>query len=349
MTFSISCSVFWRRAVAVVVVALAAQAASAQEVERFYAGRKLSVVIGHEVGSGFDLYGRALARHMGRFIPGNPTLVPENMIGVAGFAAANWLYNVAARDGSVIAIFAHTAPFEPLLGKGTGRFDASKFTWIGNMDAVVGLCGVWDHAGVTSFDEVFKKEILVGAGGAGTGGPLTQFPTALRRLLGARIKLIQGYKGSAEIRLALARGELQGICGLPLSTVKTEWKDDYNAGRFKLILQLGRDRSPALPNVPHVYDYTKSDEDRQVFDLIFGLQAIGRPFSAPPEVPAERVRALRTAFMAMTRDPAFRAEAERVQLDVSPSTGAEVQAFVARMYGSPPAVIERAKEALRVD
>src|SRR5262249_4165122 len=278
----------WRRVAAVVVLALAAQSAAAQEVERFYAGRKLSVVIGHEVGSGFDLYGRALARHMGRFIPGNPTLVPENMIGVAGFAAANWLYNVAARDGSVIAIFAHTAPFEPLLGKGTGRFDASKFTWIGNMDAVVGLCGVWDHAGVTSFDEVFKKEILVGAGGAGTGGPLTQFPTALRRLLGAKLKLIQGYKGSAEIRLALARGELQGICGLPLSTVKTEWKDDYNAGRFKLILQLGRDRSPALPNVPHVYDYTKSDEDRQVFDLIFGLQAIGRPFAAPPAGPADR-------------------------------------------------------------
>src|SRR5262249_50564687 len=204
-------------------------------------------------------------------------------------------------------------------------------------------------AGVTSCDEVLKKEVLVGAGGAGTGGPLPQFPTALRRLLGAKLKLIQGYKGSAEIRLALARGELQGICGLPLSTVKTEWRDDYNAGRFKIILQLGRERSPALPDVPHVYDYTKSDEDRQVFDLIFGLQAIGRPFAAPPEVPAERVKALRTAFMAMTKDPAFRAEAERVQLDVSPSTGEEVQAFVARMYGSPKAVIERAKEALRVD
>jgi tripartite-type tricarboxylate transporter receptor subunit TctC len=349
MTFSISCSVAWRRAAAVLVLVLGVQTASAQDVERFYAGRKLSVVIGHEVGSGFDLYGRALARHMGRFIPGNPNLVPENMIGVAGLSAANWLYNVAAKDGSVIAIFAHSAPFEPLLGRGAGRFDASKFTWIGNMDAVVGICGVWDHAGVTSFDDLFKKQILVGAGGAGTSGPLTQFPTALRRLLGAKLKLIQGYKGSAEIRLALARGELQGICGLPLSTVKTEWKDDYNAGRFKIILQLGRDRSPALPNVPHVYDYTKSDEDRQVFDLIFGLQAIGRPFAAPPGVPTERTRALRTAFMAMTKDAAFLDEAQRMQLDVSPSTGEDVQAFVTRMYASPPAVIERAKEALRLD
>ena len=140
----------WKRgAIAALVFGFSVQPATAQEVERFYAGRKVSVVIGHEVGTGFDLYGRVLARHMGRFIPGNPNLVPENMIGVAGFAAANWLYNVAAKDGSVIAHFAHTAPFEPLLGKGTGRFDASKFTWIGNMDAVVGVCGVWDHAGVT--------------------------------------------------------------------------------------------------------------------------------------------------------------------------------------------------------
>ena len=191
-----------RAAVAALVLGLSVQAAPAQDVERFYAGRKLSVVVGHEVGTGFDLYGRALARHMGRFIPGKPNLVPENMIGVAGFAAANWLYNVAAKDGSVIAIFAHTAPFEPLLGKGTGRFDASKFTWIGNMDAVVGVCGVWDHAGIAKFDDLFTKETVFGAGGAGSGGPLTQFPTALRRLLGVKIKLIQGYKGSAEIRLA---------------------------------------------------------------------------------------------------------------------------------------------------
>jgi tripartite-type tricarboxylate transporter receptor subunit TctC len=341
----------WRHCIvlATLALALSTQAASAQDVERFYAGRKLSVVIGHEVGTGFDLYGRALARHLGRFIPGRPNPVPENMVGVAGFAAANWLYNVAAKDGSVIAIFAHTAPFEPLLGKGTGRFDASKFSWVGNMDAVVGVCGVWDHAGITKFDDLFTKETLFGAAGAGSGGPLTQFPTALRRLLGVKIKLIQGYKGSAEIRLAMARGELQGVCGIPVSTLKTEWKDDVNAGRFKIILQLGRDRLPALGDVPHVYDYTKTAQDRQVFDLIFGLQAIGRPFAAPPDVPAERVAALRAGFMAMTKDPTFLAEAGKLELDVSPSSGEEVQAFVTRIYASPKAVVDRAKDALRLD
>jgi len=319
---------------------------AADEVERFYAGRKLSVVIGHEAGTGFDLYGRALARHLGRFIPGNPTLVPENMPGAAGFSSANWLFNAAAKDGSVIAIFAHTAPFEPLIGKGAGRFDASKFAWIGNLDAVVGTCGVGEHAGITAFDELFTKEMLVGAGGAGSAGPLSQFPAALRRLLGAKIKVIQGYRGSAEIRIALARGELHGICGLPLSTLKTEWRDDFAAGRFKILLQLGRERSPELRGIPHVYDYSRTPEDRQVFDLIFGLQAMGRPFAAPPGVPDERVAALRTAFMAMANDPAFRAEAAKLQIDVSPTSGEAVQEFVKRMYGSPKAVIERAKDAI---
>jgi tripartite-type tricarboxylate transporter receptor subunit TctC len=345
-----SSTALWRSGIAAALaLGLLGQGASAQEVERFYAGRKLSVVIGHEVGTGFDLYGRALARHFGRFIPGNPNPVPENMIGVAGFAAANWLYNVAAKDSSVMAIFAHTAPFEPLLGKGTGRFDASKFTWIGNMDSVVGVCGVWDHAGIAKFDDLFAKETLFGAGGAGSGGPLTQFPTALRHLLGVKIKLIQGYKGSAEIRLALARGELQGVCGIPISTLKTEWKDDLNSGRFKVILQLGRDRHPDLVGIPHVYDYTKTADDRQVFDLIFGLQAIGRPFAAPPDVPAARANALRAAFMTMTKDAGFLAEAAKMSLDVSPSRGEEVQAFVARMYASPKAVVDRAKDALRLD
>ena len=319
---------------------------AADEIERFYAGRKLSVVIGHEAGTGFDLYGRALARHLGRFIPGNPTLVPENMPGAAGFSSANWLFNAAAKDGSVIAIFAHTAPFEPLIGRGAGRFDASKFSWIGNLDAVVGTCGVGEHAGIATFDELFAKEVLVGAGGAGSAGPLSQFPAALRRLLGVKLKVIQGYRGSAEIRIALARGELHGICGLPLSTLKTEWRDDFASGRFKILLQLGRERSPELPGIPHVYDYSRTPEDRQVFDLIFGLQAMGRPFAAPPGVPGERVAALRTAFMAMANDPAFRAEATKLQIDVSPTSGDAVQEFVTRMYGSPKAVIERAKEAI---
>ena len=171
----------------------------------------------------------------------------------------------------------------------------------------------------------------------------------MRRLLGAKIKLIQGYKGSAEIRLAMARGELQGVCGIPISTLKTEWKDDFNSGRFKIILQLGRDRHPALGDIPHVYDYTKTADDRQVFDLIFGLQAIGRPFAAPPGVPAERVAALRSAFMAMTKDAGFLAEAAKLSLDVAPSGGRRGAGFRDAHVCVAEEIVDRAKDALRLD
>ena len=323
------------------------RANAAEGVEAFYGSHNLRIVIGHEVGTGFDLYARLLARFMGRFLPAHPNAIPENMVGVAGLAAANWLYNAAPKDGSTIAIFAHTAPFDPLLGDSAGRFDGSKFTWIGNMDSVVGLCGVWDAAGVKRFDELFDKEILFGAAGAGTAGPLTQFPTALRNLLGAKIKLIQGYKGSADIRLAMARGEVHGVCGIPLSTVKTEWRDDYASGRFKPILQRGHDRDPQLGDVPHIYDYAKTDADRKLFDLIFGLQAIGRPFAAPPDIPEDRMMALREAFEATLRDESFKAEASRLQLDLTPMSGDDVSKFVRGVYASPPDLVQRAKAAVR--
>ena len=237
---------FWHRGLfAALAIGILNHTACADEGEGFYAGRKLAVVIGHEVGTGFDLYGRALTRHMGRFIPGNPMLVPENMVGRRRLRCGQLALQCGGQGW-----FGHRASLH--IPHRSSRFSArapdgstpAKFTWIGNMDAVVGVCGVWDHAGISKFDDLFTKETVFGAGGAGTGGPLTQFPTAVKRLLGAKIKLIQGYKGSAEIRLAMARGELQGVCGIPMSTLKTEWRDDFNSGRFKVILQLGRERQP---------------------------------------------------------------------------------------------------------
>jgi tripartite-type tricarboxylate transporter receptor subunit TctC len=323
-------------------------ARAADDVGQFYKSHPLRIVIGHQVGTGFDLYGRLLARYLGKYLPGHPTIIPENMVGVAGLAAANWLYNAAPKDGSTIAIFAHTAPFDPLLGgDSAGKFDGTRFTWIGNMDAVIGLCGVWENSGIERFDDLFKSQKLFGSSGAGTAGPLTQFPTALRNILGVKIKLIQGYKGSADIRLAMARGEVQGVCGIPLSTVKTEWRDDYKSGRFKLILQLGHDKKPELGALPHIYDYAKTDKDRQLFDLIFGLQTIGRPFAAPPNIPPERAQALRTAFMATLADTGLKAEAAKLQLDLTPMTGAKVQDFVQHIYASPPAIVQRAKAVVR--
>jgi tripartite-type tricarboxylate transporter receptor subunit TctC len=322
---------------------------AADEVQDFYRTHNVNVVIGHEPGSGFDVYGRALARHMGRHLPGAPSFIPQNMVGAVGLNAANWTYNLAPKDGTVISIFAHTVLLEPLLGVGAGKFDANNFNWIGNMDQVVGICGVSRSAGVNSYEELLRREVLFGSSGVGAAGPLSQFPLALRNLTGAKIKMIQGYKGSAEIRLAISRGEVDGICGLPISTLKTEWRSELQTNSFKMLLQLGLEKNSELLDVPLVYEYAKDAEDRYVFDLIFGIQAVGRVFVAPPGTPVNRVKALQAAFMRTMLDPEFLADAAKMDLNLKPSSGEDARMLVKRFYASPKAAIDRAKQAIKAD
>jgi tripartite-type tricarboxylate transporter receptor subunit TctC len=332
------------------LIALASAGASAQQsVETFYHGRTLNIVVGHEVGTGYDLYARTVARYLGRHMPGQPSVITQNMVGAAGLASAIWLANVAPRDGSVIVTFAHTASVDPLLGASGGKLDPSKFNWIGNLDQVTGTCSFSAEAGVQKAEDLFTKEVLVGAAGAGVGGPLSQSARAVRNLLGMKLKLIQGYKGSADVRLAILRGEVNGVCGIPLSTLKTEWRDDFTSGRIKPLLQLGLNKNPELKDIPHVYDFAKTDEDRQVLDLIFGVQANGRPYAAPPGTPPERVAALRSGFAQTIKDPQFLAEAEKLQLDLNPTAGEDVQKLIDRFYAYPPAIVARAKAAVSAD
>lgn len=323
--------------------------AVADDVQDFYRTHNVNIVIGHEPGSGFDVYGRALARHMGRHLPGNPSFIPQNMVGAVGLNAANWTYNLAPKDGTVISIFAHTVLLEPLLGVGAGKFDANNFNWIGNMDQVVGICGVSNRVGVSSYDELLRREVLFGSSGVGAAGPLSQFPLALRNLTGAKIKMIQGYKGSAEIRLAMSRGEVDGICGLPISTLKTEWRSELQTNSFKMLLQLGLEKNSELLDVPLVYEYAKDADDRYVFDLIFGIQAVGRIFVAPPGTPVNRVKALQAAFMTTMSDPEFLADAAKMDLNLKPSSGEDARLLVKRFYASPKAAIDRAKEAIKAN
>ena len=329
------------------LLALSAQCVRADEVADFYRGRTIQIVAGHEVGTGFDFYGRALARHIGRHIPGNPTVISQNMVGAVGIVAANWLYNLAPKDGTSLVIFAHTVPLEPILGQGAGKFDPRRFNWIGNMDEAVGVCGVWHSIGVKAFSELQSREILVGASGSGAAGPLSVSPIALKNILGARLKVIQGYKGSTEIKLALARGEVQGICGLPLSTLKAEWKDHWEKDEFIPLLQLSRTPHPDLAKAPHIFDLARTVEERQVLDLIFGVQAMGRPFAAAPGTPPERATALRAAFTATMRDPAFLAEARKINLDLKPMSGENLAALLEQFQAAPPAIVERARNAIK--
>jgi tripartite-type tricarboxylate transporter receptor subunit TctC len=324
-----------------------AQAAAAEDVAQFYSGRTVSLVVGHEVGTGFDIYARVLARHLDRHIPGNPAVVVQNMPGASGVTAANWLYRVAPKDGTAMATFVHTVPFDPLFGNKAAQFEPDRFTWIGNMEESVGTCGVSRASGIVKFDDLLTREALFGATGA--TGPLSKFALALKNLLGAKIKLVQGYKGSASVKLAMQRDEVQGVCGLPVSTLTSFWRDDWESGAFKPIIQLSGDKHPALRDVPHVDEYAKSDDERQVFALIFGAQILGRPFAAPPEVPRERSAAVRAAFMATMRDPAFLADAAKTQIEISPANGEAVAALIARLTRVPPAVVARANQAFRRD
>jgi tripartite-type tricarboxylate transporter receptor subunit TctC len=327
---------------AVAFIALA-RTAAADEVADFYRGKTFSIVVGHEVGTGFDIYARTLQRHLGNHIPGNPVVVVQNMTGASGLTAANWLYNVAPKDGTVVSTFVHTIPFEPLMGNSAARFEAAKFTWIGNMEESVAVCGLSKSSGVTKFDDLYTKEVIIGATGA--TGPLVKSALAVRNLLGVRMKVVSGYQGSASVKVAVNRGEVHGICGLPMSTITSFWRDDYESGNFRPIIQLSGGKSAQLKNIPHVDDYAKSDDDRQVYGLIFGTQALGRIYLSPPAMPEPRKFALRKALLDTMKDPQFIADAEKTQIDISPMTGEDVEAFIAKLSSVPPAVIERTKQA----
>lgn len=340
----------WRRGFCMAFALLGAACIPAQaQDDGFFKGRTIQMVIGHEAGAGFDLYARALIRHMPRHIPGHPAMVPQNMLGAVGMVSANWLYNVAPRDGTAIATFAPTSLVETLLGDGTGKFDAGRFNWIGNMDESVALCVTTRSSGVTNFEEMRKKETLVGAGGSGVGGPLSQTARAVKNLLGGNIKLIQGYKGSPSVRLAMLNREVHGICGIPLSTVQSEWQGDLASGEFIPVLQMGLEPHPDLTGVAHAYQYVKGEDERSLFDLVFGIQSLGRPFAAPPDVPQARIATLRAAFDASLRDEAFLAEAKKLRLTIKPTSGADMEIRLRAVYALPKPLIEKARQAVRAD
>jgi tripartite-type tricarboxylate transporter receptor subunit TctC len=328
------------------LVAVATRA-RADEVEDFYRGKTVNVVVGHEVGTGFDVYSRVLSRHLGRFLPGKPTVAVQNMQGASGMTAANWLYNLAPRDGTVMATYTYSVIFEPLLGDATARFDPLKFSWIGNMDESTQMCFISKDANVARFDDLMTKEVQFGGSGAGTAGPLSQTPNAVKNLTGGKIKLVQGYRGSYDIKLAIDRGEVHGICGLPLSTARTEWSDMLDSGRIRPLIQLGRVKHPDFPDVPAVYDYAKTEDDRLVFDLIFNSQGLGRAYMAPPGVPAARAAALRKGMLDTMADSAFLADAKTAKIDITPSSGEVVAEQLAKFYATPREAVDRAKKAVR--
>lgn len=318
--------------------------AVAQPTADFYKGKSISLVIGFPPGAGYDAYGRLLARHLGNHVPGNPSVVPQNMPGAGAMKATNYLYGVAPKDGTVISHLPSSVIMEQLFGNPAVQFDAATFTWIGNMDQTIGTCAVWHTAGIERFEDLMAKPTMFG--GSGPSGVNSQHAAALKNLLGAKIKLIQGYPGMNEVKLAMAKGELHGACGMALSSLKSQHASEYRSGELRPIVQLAIDKNPELAGVAHIYDYAKSEEMRQIFDLVFGPHIIGRPVAAPPGIPAERKAALRAAFMATMADPTFRADAQKMKLDLTPSDGEWVERLFAKFFSYPKPVVKKAVAAM---
>ena len=311
--------------------------AAAQE---FYRGKQITLLISSGVGGGYDTYARALARHLSRHIPGNPTIVPKNMPGAGGVIATSTLYNNAPKDGLTIAALSNGVAMDPLFGLSANRFDALKLNWLGSIGKLENICVTWHSNPVKTIEQARGREILVAAAGA-TSNTGTM-PRIVNELLGTRFKVVGGYPEGSGTTLALENGEVGGVCGISYSTLQAMRPTWLRDKRLNVLLQIGLNRIAALPNVPNAYDLVTDPEAKKVLELILVRQEIGRPFAAPPGVPADRVAILRTAFAGTLKDPAFLVEAKKLQLEVDPLTGEDIQVLLRTAYAAPKPVVARA-------
>jgi tripartite-type tricarboxylate transporter receptor subunit TctC len=332
------------------MLSLSSAPTRAQTVEEFYADRVVELYIGLSVGGGYDSHARVLARHMGKHIPGNPTIVPLNMEGAGSLKLANWLFNAAPQDGSVFALVARGIPLEPLVGLAPAQnlhFDVEDFTWIGSATNETSVCVAHERVDIDRFEQLYDRELIVG--GVGAGVDADDFPRILRGALGVKFRVVSGYPGGNDTLFALERGEVDGRCGWSWSSLVATHEAWVEDGRLKVLLQMGRTPNPELTamGVPWVMDFAEDQETRQMLNLIFARLAVGRPYIAPPNVPEDRAEALRRAFDATMNDPEFLADAERARMEVTPLTGEEAQALIAEAYETPQEVSERARAMLR--
>jgi tripartite-type tricarboxylate transporter receptor subunit TctC len=335
-----------RGVLAAALTFMAAAAGHAQSPAEFYKGKTVELYVGYSVGGGYDLYARMLARYMGKHIPGNPTVVPKNMAGAGSLLLANWLYNVGPKDGTAFGIIGRGTGFDPLLGNEKAKFDGPKFTWLGSMNDEVSICVAWNTSGITKFEDVLTKELVVG--GTGASADTDQFPKITNGVLGTKFKVVTGYPGGNEVGLAMERGEVQGRCGWSWSSVKSTHMKWYQEKKFTVLLQLALKKHPDLPDVPLVVDLAKNDEQRKILRLIFARQVMGRPFLAPPNVPQDRAQALRKAFLATLNDKEFLDNAEKAKMEINPVSGEEVETLMKEAYATPAAVAKKAAELLVV-
>jgi len=308
----------------------------------FYQGKTLKLVIGYSAGGGYDLYARMLAKYFGTHIPGNPTVVPTNMEGAGSLRAANYLYSAAPKDGTVIGTFSRSFAIAPLIS--TAPFDARKFTWLGSVTKDVSVCITWHSSAIKSWNDMMSRQFV--AGGEAAGSDPNIFALMYKNVFGANVKLVSGYPGTNDIMLAMERGEVHGLCGISWSTIKARHAEWISQNKINVPVQAAMQRDPQLPSVPLVFELAKNEEQTQILKLLIATQVLARPFAAPPEVPIDRTQILRKAFDDTMSDPDFRAEADKLSIDVNPISGPSIQALVEEIYTTPKEVLAKAAAAI---
>ncbi len=315
-----------------------AGSASAQTGAAVFAGKTVTMIIGFGPGGGYDLWGRVVARHIGKHLPGNPTVAPQNLEGAGSYRAANFIYNVAPKDGTTMALIARDAVLGPLTGAPGAQFDATKFSWLGTPAIETNVCIAYHTAAVKTVHDLTEKELVVGDTGIGTG--THSYPKALNDILGMKFRIIGGYPSSADVFLAMERGEVQGICE-SLDSIKVRRPDWIASGTVSLLFQGGSKPNPELKDVPFVVDLAQKPEDKQAIEFLYTGQGIGRPFIAPPNLPPDRLKMLREAFNATMKDPQFIEEAKLRRLSLDPEDGEHLEALIKKAYTTPKPIIDR--------
>ena len=333
-------------ATALAVLAANAPAAAQGQVEAFFRGKSINLTIGSSAGGGYDTYARLLARHVGKYIPGHPTIVAQNMPGAGSNKLAGYIYSVAPKDGTAMGAIFPGAVLAPLLGDTPLQHEPDKLIYIGSANSDVYTCVVRSDSPVQRFPDAFTRETIVGA--SNEGGTSRDMPALSNNVLGTKFRVVSGYAGTREMTLALERKEVDGMCGLGWTSINASYPHWLTQNIVRVLVQENAKGHPDLNRmgVPLSVSFAKSDDDRQVLELVYSQAIFGRPFVVPPGTPADRVAALRKAFMTAFADPDLLAEATKIKLDIEALSGEEVQALVTKAFSLPPRITERAKQAL---
>lgn len=308
----------------------------------FYKGKTVSIIVGFSTGGSFDLYARTISRHLNRHIPGNPTVIVQNMPGAGSLKAVEYLFQVAPRDGTVIGTFNHTVPIEPLLGR--AKFDTRELEWLGSVANESSVCLAAARSPVKRLDDLKTTDFTIG--GTGRSSDTDMFANVLKTSLGLPLRLVTGYPGTNEIMLGVQRGELDGLCGIFYSSVVVAYSDLLKNRQINILAQAAIEPDPALPGVPMILDYAKSDRQRQILMLLIGPQAMARPYAMPPGTTPANVAAMRQAFAATMKDPSFLAETKAARMPVSPIGSAKIMEILEGLHRTPPDVLAEAIKTL---